>query len=290
MSKKIAYLIDSAASHYEDTKNDIFLVPLCITDISVNPEKVYYPGIDFDLNTLKQLWEQNHKFITGQTNPNQLRTKIDFLLQEYDHIIGLPMDAKLSGTYNQWKILENEIGTDKFHVLNTLDIEYSIIFALDDIKQYIKENGYHPDKLDHFLMQLNTKKGSTIIVQDVTQLVRSGRLKGFRALLVKAMKLKVLVKLDQTDGNLEFLDVRRDFKQALKRVLAYLDSRIHWKNKQIKRVGIISTLYDDKQTQEILKSVKNYLPKNTEIIIREMSPVIAIHTGLNTFALYIETY
>ncbi|WP_052663404.1 DegV family protein [[Mycoplasma] testudinis] len=288
MAGKIAYLIDSAASYNEDTANDIYMVPLAIIDTTQNPEKVYRAGIDLDLKGLAQKISQGSKFKTGATNLGEVTEKVEELIKKYDHVIGIPMDSVMSGTYSMWKTLETHYGSDKFHVINCFDVEYSIIWTLNDIKVFIEKNGFDIVKIDEYVKSINLKKGGTIIVNDVSQLISGGRLRGFKAMMVKALKLRILIKLLPADGVLEYFDKKRDLTDGQKRLAQFLDEKIQWSKNGIKRALLISALTDPTENQKVIKDFQKILPAGTKIDLRPMSSVIAVHTGLNTYSLYLE--
>lgn len=286
--QKIAYLVDSSSGCHEDPQNDIYLVPLSIIETNNGQEKFYKSGIDITLNDLQKKLDSGSKFKTGQTSIGEVEEKVNKLLEKYDLVIGIPIDSQLSGTYQSWKMIENEIGTDKFNVLDTKDIEVSIKWWIDDIKEYLAKNPYDIKKLNDFISKKVLKKGGTIIVSDVSQLIAGGRLKGLKAFFVKTLKFHILIKLLPSNGILEYFDKSRSEEESRKKCVNYLDKKINWSKNGIKRAGLISSILDDKKNLEIINEYKKLLPKNTEIVLTKFNPVIAVHTGLNTYALYLE--
>lgn len=288
MIQKIAYLIDSSASYHEDPENDIYMMPLSIININVQPERIYQAGINMDLDTLANELAKGHKFKTGLVAIDKVMKKVEELLKTYDRVIGIPIDSQMSGTYNTWKIIENELGVDKFYVVDCKDVEYSIVWTLQDIKDHVAKHGFDEAKINALVKENNQKKGGTIVVNDVSQLIAGGRLKGFKATIVKALKLKILIKLLPADGHLEYFDKKRNATGAHERMVNYLDEKINWRKNGIKRALIVSTIRNEKQNQKILNEFKKILPENLEIICRPMSSIIAVHTGLDAYGIYLE--
>ncbi|WP_052663048.1 DegV family protein [Mycoplasmoides pirum] len=286
---KIAYLIDSSASINEDPSKNIYMVPLEIIENLDKTEITYKAGIDIDIKTLSEKISKGATFKTGQSPIGVVEEKIKELLEKYDHIIGIPIDRQLSGTYNSWQMLENQFGSNKFHVIDGLIVEQGIKFLIDEIEDYLKNNEYDIKKIDELIEKEKAKIIGVIVVNDVSQLVAGGRLKGWKAFLIKTLKIKILIKLFAKDGLLEYFDKCRDDQEAKQIALDYIDSQNNWKTKGIKRIGISTSIVDSKENEKIVEEYKKLLPKNIEIKWQHISSIIAVHTGMNGYAILIQS-
>lgn len=287
---KIAYLIDSSAGMQENANEHIYLVPLEIVETSKDgSEKIYKAGIDIDLKALNEKLKSGSKFKTGQTVIGEVEQKVSELLKSYDLVIGVPIDCQLSGTFNSWKMLETDFGSDKFHVIDAKVVESGIQFIINELKTYLSKEQFNVSKIDAHIKEMCQKMGGTIVVNDVSQLIAGGRLKGFKSILVKTLKIKILIKLLARDGLLEYFNKARQDDDAINRCLDYLDEQLQWRTKGIKRAVIVSTFLDQKENEKIVANFKKVLPKDVQLSYVHMSSVIAVHTGMSTYTIFIET-
>ncbi|WP_033159713.1 DegV family protein [Mycoplasmoides alvi] len=287
---KIAYLIDSSAGIPENPNKHIYLVPLEIIKIENNKEITYKSGINFDINNLKIEIENKSQLKTGQTVIGEVENKIFELLKEYDYVIGIPIDRQFSGTFNTWKMLETTFENNRFHVVDALIVESGISFIIEEIDNYLKNNDECDwQKIDE-IVDINRKKmAGVLVVNDVSRLIAGGRLKGWKAFLVKTLKTKILIKMHGLDGLLTYFNKTQTDDNAKKMSLEYLDSIINWKKHGIKNVKIITSILDTNKNKEIVAEYKKLLPQNIELDWTYISPVIGLHTGMNNYAIFIQT-
>ncbi len=286
---KIAYLIDSSANMPETPEQDVYMVPLFITKTENKKETVYRAGIDIDLEGLSKQFAPHVKFQTGQTQISEVEQKVGELLKEYDHVVGIPIDRILSGTFNSWQMIENEIGSDRFHVVDALAVENGIGFTIENLKEHFaRTDRFDVKEIDAVVAKDREKLIGAIVVNDVSQLIAGGRLRGWKAFFVKTLKIKILIKMHSKDGVLEHFDKSHGDADARKVILDYADKMVQWRKNGIRHVSVMTTILDEKTNRAILEEFRKLLPPGTKIAFTNLSSVISVHTGMNAYAVYIQ--
>lgn len=287
---KIAYLLDSSAGINEQPENHIYVIPLEIIEHKKNHEMIIHKDdCNFSLEKLNEGIINSSTFKTGQAAIGIVQDRINDLLKIYDLVISIPIDKQLSGAYNTWKILENEFESNKFYVVDVQCVQLGITSIIKEIQKWLEKNKFNANTLTKFIEQIRCKTGGVIIVNDVSQLITGGRLKGWKALLIKTFKFKILIQLLGSNGLLQYFAKTRDDNEAMQTSLKFLDEQIQWTTKGIKEVIVTTTILDKKENERIVNCYKKLLPNNIEIKLEHLPSVIAVHTGINSYAIMITT-
>ncbi|WP_027122124.1 DegV family protein [[Mycoplasma] imitans] len=287
--KKVAFIIDSSANILADESKDIYLVPLSIIETYNSEEKVYNASTGIDLETLNEKIKAGSKFKTSQSSIGFLHQTVEELTKKYDYVIGFPISEKLSSNYATWKSLESEF-KDKFFVFNLGSVEIGIVWFLESIREFLKNknNELDPKELDDFITKKKKNFGGVLVVSDVSQLIAGGRLKGFKAVFVKTLKLKLLISMMPTNGGLEYFDKTKTDLSAKKGLIDFLDKKINLRTKKIKKAAVVTTILDEKERQRVVDEFQTLLKGIVTVEQTMFSPVIATHTGFSNYALLVE--
>ncbi|ADC31538.1 DegV-like protein [Mycoplasmoides gallisepticum str. F] len=287
--KKIAFIIDSSANILADESNDIYLVPLNIIETRNSDEKVYNASTGINLETLNEKIKGGSKFKTSQSSIGLLHQAVEELTKKYDYVIGFPISEKLSSNYATWKSLETEF-KDKFFVFNLGSVEVGIVWFLELIRDFLKakKNELDPKELETFITKKKKNFGGVLVVSDVSQLIAGGRLKGFKAVFVKTLKLKLLISMMPANGGLEYFDKTKTDLAAKKELINFLEQKVNLISKKIKKAAVITTILDPKEREKVVHEFQSLLKDKVVVEEAMFSPVIAIHTGFSNYALLVE--
>lgn len=288
---KIAYLVDSSVGLKEDPANDLYFVPLEIIEtLSDGQEKRYRAELDIDITELGQkMTAGSKKFKTASSIPGEVQLKVETLLKTYDLVIGLPISKGISGTMQSWQLIAAEVGVDKFHVLDTNAVEYMTVYFYEAIREYLNTNAYERKKLNDFVLKLQKTIWGCLVVEDISQLRAGGRIKVFKAMLVRALHLKLIIDMSCATGELKFWNKARTHQDAKIALLDHLDEILKWRTKGIKRVTMVANFLDAKTTQEHYNQFKALLPSNVEFRLASLTSVVSVHTGVGVYALTMQT-
>lgn len=285
--KKIGFIVDSSSNIKNNDYDDVKVIPLGIiinengktTNYLDEPSQITWP-------TLKEkLMQKKIGIKTSQANMNQMITAAAEMTKKYDQVIVLPIHRGLSGNANSWSIIKDEFN-GKLCLNYVDDICFGYVWDIEIIKQELKKKTYNEQQLQEFINKniIGSRVGY-LIVNDLSRLIASGRVKNSTGLLAKLFKIKPIILLDKT--GLNFLDKVKTFKNYFEIVKKDLDNR--FKGATIKR-AIIFTPEDYKQNKyfpEFYDSFKLTFPK-LDHVIKSMSNVITCHTGHDFFACYFE--
>ncbi|QZX49337.1 DegV family protein [Mycoplasma sp. E35C] len=287
--KKIAFVIDSSSNILGDESKDIYLVPLGIIETKNNEQTIHNASVDMDLIKLDAKIKDGSKFKTSQSAIGVLHQTVEELAKKYDYIIGLPISEKLSSNYATWKSCEQDF-KGKFFTFNLGNVEIGIVWMLEEIRNFLltKNNELNPTELEKFIAKLKNNFGGVLVVSDVSQLIAGGRLKGFKAIFVKTLKLKLLISMMPNHGGLEYFEKSKTDLAAKKTLIEFLEEKIKIKSKKIKRAAVVTTILDDAQNQKIAEEFQKLLKTDIKIEITQFSPVIAVHTGISNYALLVQ--
>ncbi|MGZ9413623.1 DegV family protein [Mycoplasma sp. 5370] len=215
--KKLGILLDSFGGISKQTieNNGFEMVPLQFTidgkDYIDNGEEL----------TNLQIWELVKKSSSASTSLPALATiqeKLKKMNKEYENVIVFLTSSKLSSTY-QTVLVESKQYGDKFHII---DNHFFTDEALELGKFLVQKSneGVELNKLLEISKWVAKKSMNFLIVKDLTSLIRGGRLKGVKKLLLNSLKLIPLLKVDEEGIN--FGGLKRTLKGSYEKVLEKL--------------------------------------------------------------------
>ncbi len=115
-------------------------------------------------------------------------------------------------------------------------------------------------------------------------LVSGGRLKGLKAILVKALNLKLIIKYQ--DGKLDYQDKATKLAGAIDKGFSILEKELNTKKNKIKKVCIFIDLPPSNELNDIINytKLKFNMFENVEFITdRKLPTAIIAHLGSQSF-------
>lgn len=276
---KIAWLVDSTASlpKHLIEHEDVYVVSMEI----VSGEQTFRDTIDLTNDEFYLLMKNKKDFLkTSQPTLNSfVETYTTIKDRGYDAIFSIHISSFLSGTYStsiqatqmvdmghcKVFVIDSKIGAYPLSVLVEKGLEFSS-------KEYSLE-------MIHSLLLEECKKTKIfVIVNNLEQLKRSGRLSNSQYLLGSLLNVKLV--LQTNEGKLEVFDKTRSFKKSKSIVLDVLmkDMDKH----QINELFIMEA----NCMEEALKlngEISSLYP-SLDIHISPLSTSISVHTGEGSMA------
>ena len=212
---KFKIVADSSCDLNEDLekKMDVKLVPF---KIDVDDDS-FVDDQDIDVS---ELIRKMH------ASPNPIKTSCpspgDFA-EEYDaeNVYVVTISEQLSGTYNSAILARDmvlEESPKKFiHVFNSKSASVGETLTAIKIKECIDEklsNSQLVEKVENFIDDMKTY----FISEDLSNLVKNGRISKTKGLLINALNIKPVMKATD-DGNIEMVDKARGSKKAFKKLV-----------------------------------------------------------------------
>ncbi|CAM3619248.1 DegV family protein [Erysipelothrix urinaevulpis] len=206
---------------------------------------------------------------TSQPPMGRLVTLFDSLLEDYDHVVFIPISSLLSGTYQTAEVLAKDYA-DKVTVIDAKFVSAPLGLLATQVKAML-EKGIHPKEVKEYVEEEGFM-WAALIPEDLNYLKRGGRIKPAAAALANMMKIVPILKV--ADGEIDVADKVRTFKKAVKRGM---ELTIEGKTQEeydfiVLNGGCSSELYD-----KIVKEMEKVL--KTEIIKTDLYPIVLAHTG-----------
>ncbi|MDE7112297.1 MAG: DegV family EDD domain-containing protein, partial [Malacoplasma sp.] len=220
---------------------------------------------------------------TSQTSMGEMLDIFEKLTPKYERIFVVPISSGLSGSYETWNIAKEEFENNEIHIVNSKDLGPGNKAVVKLITEMISQNKSSEEILKK-VEERKKKRLGCLVVTDLEQLKKGGRINAFKALIAKTLKFNIIITFD---GSLDFYDKDRSVEKAIDKSLEKINKEINYLSKGIKNAFFYTSFLDENKNAEIKKIVDEKLKIKTEQSY--IPSVITVHTGPNAFAIYIET-
>lgn len=282
-NKKIGFIVDSSSNLKDGQFDDVKVIPLGVTIQAGADVKSYQDGINFhETDLANALKDTNVSIKTSQaTMPDMFKAAQD-MCSKYDQVFVFPIHKNLSGNVNSWKMVKEDF--PNLNVVMTCDIGYSFAWTIEEVKNFLKTNNADELTVQKFVdEQVIPHRVGFLMVEDLEQLKKGGRVSGIKAALAKLFKIKPVILFDQ--NGLTNFDTVKDYEGLFN----ILDKQIAQKynNQKIVR-AIVFVPFGDEETKN--KYLAEYAKKYAQIPydLVNFPTVVVSHTGLKHVAIYVK--
>ncbi len=278
MERKIAILTDSSSSiyHIDHGFDNIFFIDLpcfigevMFTDFATNKDDLFYEAL---ANT-------NMIAKTSQPSVGETLEKFEEIKSlGYTDIIYIPISKELSGTYQNGFISKGMIDDIRVEVIDSKTTA-SILSGMAIEAAKLAKEGKTVEEIVKRVLDLRSKSGYFVTVNDLTSLVKNGRLSNAKSVIANLLKIKPVIELT-SEGKLVSLENVRTYKNAIKRMVEHVAQRLDPENGEL---HIAHTNRED--TLEFIMGILNERFPNTKKVVLQVPSTIVAHIGLNAIAL-----
>lgn len=270
---KIAIVTDSTAylpESVRDNKN-LYIVPIPV----IIDGQIYNEGIDIQIDDYFPLLNNSKEFpTTSQPAMGEMIELYQKLADEgYEAVISIHLSGGISGfVTNLVPIAESMDQIDIYPFdskITSLPMGYMVETALHMI-----DEGKEVKEILERLEFLRDNMGAYMIVDDLNNLVRGGRLTNGAAIIGSLLKIKPV--LTFSDGKIIVFEKIRSSKKAFKRVGELIGELIENTPYELKVFVIHAN--DLKTAEKECKVLSKQYP-TTDISIGSFGPVISTHLG-----------
>lgn len=273
MKQKIAILTDSSSSIYTlaHEYDNVFMIDIpCFLGETTFTNFATVGNNDF-YEALKDF-----KGVPKTSQPSVGETLMVYKkirAQGYTDIIYLPISKELSGTYQNAFMAKNMVEGINVEVVDTLTT-VSILSGMVIEAAKLAREGEDVQKILTRIEEMKSRWGYYLTVNDLTGLVKNGRLTNAKKFVADILRIKPLIKFSQ-DGKLNAIKNIRTYKGALKAVVEEVIKEVDPKN------GMIHISYTNNVSDmEYVKAlVLKELP-NVKIIVFTLPATVVAHVGL----------
>ncbi len=220
---------------------------------------------------------------TSQINPDEYLESLTPLLEKGLDVLILAFSSELSGTYNSARIATNELKETykdrKIILIDTKSASLGEGFLVNLAINKQKE-GKSIEEVSDYIKEMIPKVAHWFTVDDISHLVRGGRLSKTSGFIAKIANIKPILHASN-EGKL----VARSKVIGRKRAITALFE-------QMKKTALEGpqTVFighgDDLESAEILASLIKEHFDVKELVINTIGPVIGAHTGQGVLALF----
>lgn len=278
---KIAIVTDSSANLSQETIKqlpNVYSVPIVVTLNGVD----YREGIDISNPEFYQLMNDSKQLpTTTPPTPTALLNLYDELKEAgYDEVISIHITSGVTGLINNLKMALLDYDNIKVHVFDSF-------ISLDSMGYMVKyaaklvDDGLDSAAILEQLTDLRDTLGTYFVVDELKNLVASGRLSNAAGFAGSVLKIKPVLTLNE-EHRIFAIDKIRTLKKAISAIEAKFDYDYHNKDYPL-HVMLMGSNNDDKLMAWKEKLTAQY-PKAT-FTVSQIGPIIGTHVGNNAFAL-----
>lgn len=270
---KLAVVTDSSAFLPETIKNhpDLYIIPVPV----IIDGQIYNEGIDIHADEYYDMLNSSKEFpTTSQPALGEVIELYENLVTKgYDTILSIHLSGGISGFVATLNTIKDEIKGAKVIPYDSKITSMPMGHMVESALQ-LKDVG---NSLTEIISHLDIIRDNTyayLIVDDLNNLVRGGRLTNGAALIGGLLKIKPILTFN--DGKIELFEKIRSSKKAFNRAEEVIGQRDQEINRPVKLYVIhannLTVAQEEKQ-----KLAEKY--PNADIEIGYFGPVIGTHLG-----------
>lgn len=185
---KIQIVADSTCDLSPELKEKyhIVTIPLCI----IMEDKSYYDGEEISTEEIFEWSDANHT--TPKTSAASYEKALEILkpfIDAGDDILYLGISEQMSTTCNVIRLIKEDIGYEKIHVIDSMNLSTGIGLQLLYAAELVSD-GRSITEIIEKVEQRRGKVRASFVVETLTYLARGGRCTAVTALLANTLKLK----------------------------------------------------------------------------------------------------
>jgi len=275
--KKIAWVIDSSAylSNMIKDHPDVYVIPL---NIHFGLDQ-FVDGVDL---TPEQLYDRirngTQSIKTSQPSAGEFAILYEKLNNEYDSIIAIHVSNNLSGTLSS-SISGAQIAQVHVEFVDSHSLSAGITGLVEKGLQ-LQEAGQSYQEIATELREMILKFRNYILIGNLTQLYKGGRLSSAQFYLGSLLKIKPVIQITQ-QGELKELDKVRSHKKAVQYLI---NKAVEAADKEGLQHVYIMHANAEHQAIDLKEAILQQAP-HLQFTIGEISTSLAVHAGEDTIAL-----
>lgn len=268
---KVAVMTDSTAYIPEHVREElgIHMVPLNV----VFDDVAYREEIDISTEEFYQKMKEHKELpTTSQPTIGEVVEKLEELAKDYDAVVSVHLSSGISGTY-QAVVSAGEMveGIDVYAYDSEASCFVQAFYCFEAVE--LSKQGKSPDEIIARLDEMKKTMRAYFMVDDLTNLVRGGRLSNAQGIVGGLLQIKPI--LHFVDKKIVPFEKIRTRKKAINRIVGMLEEEAA-KGKDL-RVSFIHA-NNEESAITLEKQFKEKYP-NIETSISYFGPVIGTHLG-----------
>ncbi len=208
---------------------------------------------------------------TTQASPSRFKAAYEKATKEYDKVLSIHVGSKLSGVLNNANSTSKLFG-DRITIFDSQSVSIGTTYLIK-LAISLRERGYSLQETVNILQQARGKAIIRVITRDTDYLARSGRVTGTKFTLVKLLRLKPIIAVE--DGLVIQKGVGIGIPRTIKKITRELTQEYPPESKPFIILGNVqANEYFDGFKKQILR---RYNP--SEYLETGLAGVIIAHLG-----------
>jgi DegV family protein with EDD domain len=219
----------------------------------------------------KKLTECDELPTTAQVNPDQFTKVFQKHLDAGDEVIGIFISGKLSGTYQSADIAKNILGSEKIHVIDSLNVTFGLALLVYEAVK-MRDKGFSAQEICDGIYDLIKRLKFYIILDTLKYLKMGGRLSSSAAFMGTMLHIKPIISL--VDGAVSVVEKKKGQKAAVEWLMQNID--------QLRPDPDCEVVFGGSAAPEFVALVQNALKERGKVKsgkMVEMGAVVGTHAG-----------
>lgn len=276
----IAIVTDSTAYLTDEfvRKHDITVLPLTITF----SDGSYLDNIDISTDAFYDKMATLDEIPTSsQPAPGIVKEAFERLAKTHDEIIAITLSKGISGTYQTFTMIGNQVAEDtgvRVKVYNSgISLVGQAFYVYEAVR--LRDLGYTAMDILPKLDALKCTTDAYFSVDNLGHLAKGGRINPGAASIGNLLQVKPILHFD--DGLINVFEKVRTHKKTVRRITELFEES-YQKNPQL-RVAIVG----DDATPQVQSLVTYFKTVHPDLLLERtpVGPVIGTHLGPNAYAL-----
>ncbi|MFA9424083.1 MAG: DegV family protein [Sedimentibacter sp.] len=262
--------------------------------ISIVPLVVNIDGEEFRDRLDIKVDEFYNKLETYKNSPTTSMPSptsfIDFIKeaesQGYNEILCICMSSGTSGSYQSAMLAQNLFFTTypesktRFEVIDSVSMSHGSGWLVMKCAM-LQEEGYSLDQLIHYCETMKYRVKHLLSVDDLENLIRSGRISGPSAMIGKVLNIKPIMSMKNTKGAV--IAKKRGRKQVLNYYIEEFIKRVDYEQTNFVIIGYTSDIH---RAENLKIKLLNETEFEGDIYIMQMGVAVGTHVGLGGVSMY----
>ena len=273
---KIKIITDSTCDLPKDILDDLG-VKVVYLSVNIN-SKSYKDGKDITFNELIDIVDKDENFpTTSQVTPDIFKEVYEKYLDRGYKIISIHLSSKLSETYQSASIAKNILETKDIYIYDSLNAGLGLGLIVKEAAEMIRD-GYSLEEICKNIEKDISKIKSCIVIEDLVNLMRSGKIGKTLGVLARLFKIKPIIGL--LSGEIILLGRVRGRKAILNYLIQFIEKNIDKDSK-------IYIIYS--KGSIVLDDIKSYLNnRGYDFYVSHVGCVIGAYAGKGCTGVFIK--
>jgi len=263
-------------------------------DISIVPLVVNIDGQEFRDRFDIQADEFYNKLETYKNPPTTSMPSPDSFIksineaeeQGFNEVICICMSSGTSGSYQSAMLAQSLYHTTypeskiRFEVIDSVSMSHGSGWLIMKCAMLLKD-GYSLDQLIHYCEAVKYRIKHFLSVDDLENLIRSGRISGAGAIIGKVLNIKPIMSMKNTKGVV--VAKKRGHKQVLNYYIEEFIKHVDYEQTNFVIIGYTSDIH---RAENLKIKLQNETEFKGDIYIMQMGVAVGTHVGLGGLSMF----